>query len=30
MEPTLFDALVGQNPQDALEFLVSIVQSSTD
>jgi PAS domain S-box-containing protein len=30
MEPTLFDAAVGQNPQDALEFIVSIVQSSTD
>jgi PAS domain S-box-containing protein len=30
MEPTLIDAIVGQLPQDALEFIVSIVQSSTD
>jgi PAS domain S-box-containing protein len=30
VEPTLFDAVAGQHPQDALEFIVSIVQSSTD
>src|ERR1700736_1130992 len=31
MEPILFDAaFVGTSPQDALEFIVNILQSSTD